>query len=215
MSGKVMTPDAIVGRLESGMTLGIGGWGSRRKPMALVRALLRSDVRDLTVEGTDLTLHLKSGRFETNIKGIDADEFPAIQAAGERPTTRIAQNVLRRALAEVTFAAASEKPVFMVESGPAAGVMAAAWLGESLGYPNVLSFDMGGTTAKLSLVNGGEPLVAYGFEAARQKRFIEGSGLPIRLSTKTHPSKSPMPGPKGSMNGSTAGGSFFFPRLSM
>jgi N-methylhydantoinase A len=42
---------------------------------------------------------------------------------------------------------------------------------------------MGGTTAKLSLVDGGEPLVAYGFEAARQKRFIEGSGLPIRLST--------------------------------
>ena len=42
---------------------------------------------------------------------------------------------------------------------------------------------MGGTTAKLSLVDGGEPLVAYGLEAARQKRFIEGSGLPIRLST--------------------------------
>src|SRR2546422_3227705 len=42
---------------------------------------------------------------------------------------------------------------------------------------------MGGTTAKLSLVDGGEPLTAYGFEAARQKRFMEGSGLPIRIST--------------------------------
>ncbi len=42
---------------------------------------------------------------------------------------------------------------------------------------------MGGTTAKLSLVDGGEPLIAYGFEAARQKRFLEGSGLPIRIST--------------------------------
>ena len=42
---------------------------------------------------------------------------------------------------------------------------------------------MGGTTAKLSLVDGGEPLTAYTFEAARQKRFIEGSGLPIRIST--------------------------------
>ena len=42
---------------------------------------------------------------------------------------------------------------------------------------------MGGTTAKLSLVDNGEPLIAYGFAAARQKRFIEGSGLPIRLST--------------------------------
>ena len=42
---------------------------------------------------------------------------------------------------------------------------------------------MGGTTAKLSLVDAGEPLTAYSFEAARQRRFIEGSGLPIRIST--------------------------------
>src|SRR5258708_19377406 len=42
---------------------------------------------------------------------------------------------------------------------------------------------MGGTTAKLSLVDGGEPLTAYSFEAARQRRFIEGSGLPVRIST--------------------------------
>src|SRR5262249_17519371 len=49
--------------------------------------------------------------------------------------------------------------------------------------PGILAFDMGGTTAKLSLVDGGEPLTAYSFEAARQRRFIEGSGLPIRIST--------------------------------
>ena len=48
---------------------------------------------------------------------------------------------------------------------------------------DLLAFDMGGTTAKLSLVDGGEPLTAYSFEAARQRRFIEGSGLPIRIST--------------------------------
>src|SRR5207253_3695196 len=50
-------------------------------------------------------------------------------------------------------------------------------------HGNLLAFDMGGTTAKLSLVDGGEPLTAYAFEAARQKRFMEGSGLPIRIST--------------------------------
>ncbi len=44
-----MTADEVVSRLHSGMTLGIGGWGARRKPMALVRALLRSDITDLTV----------------------------------------------------------------------------------------------------------------------------------------------------------------------
>ena len=48
--------------------------------------------------------------------------------------------------------------------------------------PPVLAFDMGGTTAKLSLVEDGEPLVAYEFEAARRKRFIPGSGLPIKIS---------------------------------
>jgi glutaconate CoA-transferase subunit A len=48
-SSKVMTEDDVVGRLRSGMTIGIGGWASRRKPMSLVRAILRSDLDDLTI----------------------------------------------------------------------------------------------------------------------------------------------------------------------
>ena len=44
-----MTEDEVVAELESGMTIGIGGWGSRRKPMSLVRAILRSDLTDLHV----------------------------------------------------------------------------------------------------------------------------------------------------------------------
>src|SRR5207302_1348716 len=74
-------------------------------------------------------------------------------------------------------------PVQMLESGPAAGALAAAFFGREDSHGNLLAFDMGGTTAKLSLVDGGEPLTAYAFEAARQKRFMEGSGLPIRIST--------------------------------
>jgi len=46
---KIITEDQAVATLRSGMTLGIGGWGSRRKPMSLVRSLLRSDITDLTV----------------------------------------------------------------------------------------------------------------------------------------------------------------------
>jgi N-methylhydantoinase A len=80
-------------------------------------------------------------------------------------------------------AEAERAPVGMLESGPAAGAIAAAFFGREDGGGNLLAFDMGGTTAKLSLVEGGEPLTAYRFEAARQKRFIEGSGLPIRIST--------------------------------
>ncbi|MDX2292443.1 MULTISPECIES: CoA transferase subunit A [Streptomyces] len=61
-----MTAEEVVGRLRSGMTIGIGGWGSRRKPMALVRALLRSDVTDLTVVsygGPDVGLLAAAGRI--------------------------------------------------------------------------------------------------------------------------------------------------------
>src|SRR5712664_2103977 len=78
---------------------------------------------------------------------------------------------------------AQRTPVQMLESGPAAGAIAAAFFGREDSGGNLLAFDMGGTTAKLSLVDGGEPLTAYSFEAARQRRFIEGSGLPMRIST--------------------------------
>src|SRR5437588_5877314 len=80
-------------------------------------------------------------------------------------------------------AEAQRAPVQMLESGPAAGASAAAFSGREDSGGDRLAFDMGGTTAKLSLVDGGEPRTAYSFEAARQKRFIEGSGLPIRIST--------------------------------
>ncbi len=78
---------------------------------------------------------------------------------------------------------AKQAPVALLESGPAAGALAGAWFGENDGDGHVLAFDMGGTTAKLSLVDDGQPLIAYDFEAARQKRFAQGSGLPIKIST--------------------------------
>ncbi len=77
---------------------------------------------------------------------------------------------------------ASRAPVQLLESGPAAGALAAAYLA-GREEARILAFDMGGTTAKLSVVEHGEPEVVFGFEAARQARFIEGSGLPIRIST--------------------------------
>jgi DNA polymerase-3 subunit beta len=59
--------------------------------------------------GPGETLHVTSGPFQSHVKGIDADEFPSIQSTGERPTTRIAQNVLKRALEETAFAAATDE----------------------------------------------------------------------------------------------------------
>jgi len=70
---KLITEDAAVASIESGMTLGIGGWGSRRKPMSLVRALLRTDVRDLTVVsygGPDVGLLCAAGKVKRLVYGF-------------------------------------------------------------------------------------------------------------------------------------------------
>jgi len=84
----------------------------------------------------------------------------------------------------LTFGAASDKPVFMVESGPAAGVIAASYLGNTLGSPNVLSFDMGGTTAKTGLVRKGTPTITKDYEvgvaAGGTGTGVQGAGYPIR-----------------------------------
>jgi len=80
--------------------------------------------------------------------------------------------------------AARAKPVFMVESGPAAGVTAAAYLGNALGFKDVLSFDMGGTTAKAALIQNGTPRVTKDYEVGASGRAGTGSqrggGYPIR-----------------------------------
>ena len=73
-------------------------------------------------------------------------------------------------------------PVRLLESGPAAGALAAAFYGEEAGFSDVLSFDMGGTTAKACLIDGGEPLTSTDFEVARVYRFKKGSGLPVKKS---------------------------------
>lgn len=80
-----------------------------------------------------------------------------------------------------TARAASEQPIALVESGPAAGAMGAAFLAKQAGWDNVIAFDMGGTTAKVSLVHGGLPHRTHELEAARLSRFKKGSGMPLRI----------------------------------
>jgi N-methylhydantoinase A len=80
-----------------------------------------------------------------------------------------------------SVAAARETPVQLIESGPAAGALIAAFFGRLTGHEHLLALDMGGTTAKLCLVDGGQPAITYSFEAARERRFRRGSGLPIRI----------------------------------
>jgi glutaconate CoA-transferase, subunit A len=73
VTDKVLSPDEVAGELRSGMTIGIGGWGSRRKPMALVRAILRSAVTDLTIVsfgGPDVGLLIAAGRVRRVVCGF-------------------------------------------------------------------------------------------------------------------------------------------------
>ncbi len=80
--------------------------------------------------------------------------------------------------------AVAERPATMIESGPASGVIGAAYLGRELGIENVLSFDMGGTTAKAGTITGSEPQLTSEFEAAGRThsgRAVKGSGYPVRF----------------------------------
>jgi acyl CoA:acetate/3-ketoacid CoA transferase alpha subunit len=80
MADKRTTADAAVARLADGMTIGIGGWGSRRKPMALVHALLRSSLRDLTVVsfgGPDVGMLCAAGKVKKLVYGfVSLDSIP-------------------------------------------------------------------------------------------------------------------------------------------
>jgi N-methylhydantoinase A len=78
---------------------------------------------------------------------------------------------------------ARQFPVRILESGPAGGAQAASHYGQRADLENLLSFDMGGTTAKLAVIDHGQPLVAPEFEVDRVYRFTRGSGLPIRIPT--------------------------------
>ncbi|WP_436774096.1 CoA transferase subunit A [Yinghuangia sp. YIM S09857] len=80
MADKRMTPEEVVAQLSDGMTVGIGGWGSRRKPMALVRAILRSDLKDLTVVaygGPDVGLLARAGKAKKLVYAfVSLDSIP-------------------------------------------------------------------------------------------------------------------------------------------
>ena len=72
-------------------------------------------------------------------------------------------------------------PIRLVESGPAGGAILAAHIARQCALDRVLSFDMGGTTAKICLIDDGEPQASRSFEVAREYRFLKGSGLPLRI----------------------------------
>ena len=82
-----------------------------------------------------------------------------------------------------SVAEAMKTPIQLLESGPAAGALAASYFAKQAGIDDLMALDLGGTTAKLCTVEGGRPVVVHHIEAAREKRFVPESGLPIRIPT--------------------------------
>ena len=76
---------------------------------------------------------------------------------------------------------ASRHPIRLVQSGPAGGVQAARVYGQAAAAPDILCFDMGGTTAKAALIDAGQPARSLDFEVSRVDRFRKGSGLPLKV----------------------------------
>ncbi len=130
MRNKLISETQAIASLESGMTLGIGGWGSRRKPMSLVRALLRSDVTDLTVVsygGPDVGLLCAAGKVKKLVYA-----FVSLDSIALEPHFRIArqsgtisepvewdEGMLQWAL----FAASLRLPFLPTRAGLGSGVM--------------------------------------------------------------------------------------------
>ncbi|MEU4093904.1 CoA-transferase [Streptomyces sp. NPDC026673] len=129
MSGKVMTADEAAAGLRSGMTVGIGGWGSRRKPMALVKAVLRSGVTDLTVVsygGPDVGLLAAAGRIRrlvTPFVTLDSiplePHFRAARQSGALELTELDEAMMMWGLT----AAAHRLPFLPVRAGLGSDVM--------------------------------------------------------------------------------------------
>ncbi|MFF0064840.1 CoA transferase subunit A [Streptomyces sp. NPDC005279] len=129
MTDKTMTPDEAVSGFRSGMTIGIGGWGSRRKPMALVRALLRTEITDLTVVscgGPDIGLLAAAGRIRRLVTAfVTLDSIPlephfrAARERGDLALTEIDEAMFMWGL----HAAANRLPFLPVRAGIGSDVM--------------------------------------------------------------------------------------------
>lgn len=129
LKGSVMSADEVVAELRDGMTVGIGGWGSRRKPMALVRAICRAGLRDLTVVsfgGPDVGLLIASGcvrRVVTGFVSLDSiplePHFRAARQNGTVELTEFDEGMLYWGL----LAAANRLPFLPIRAGLGSDVM--------------------------------------------------------------------------------------------
>ncbi len=115
-------------------------------------------------------IHPRIARYLTNLQKLLAE------AGAECPVYMI-----HSAGGLISIDTAKRFPVRLIESGPAGGAIFAAGAAARFGFDKAVSFDMGGTTAKICLIENGEPGTSREFEVARSHRFCRGSGMPISI----------------------------------
>ncbi|MEE9199671.1 MAG: hydantoinase/oxoprolinase family protein [Dehalococcoidia bacterium] len=150
-----------------------------RRELPDVKVFLSSEVlpemreyeRTSTVSVCAYVAPILEGYLNRLSQFLESGAFPPIYLTGSSGGVFTVQEGLRM-------------PAMLVESGPAAGVIATAALGQALALPNLISFDMGGTTAKASLIDNGEVSVTTEYEVGGSgsiRRWLQGTGHPIKV----------------------------------
>jgi N-methylhydantoinase A len=197
-TGEVYTPLDAAGLQDAAAAVIQGG------AQSLAICFLHAHVNDVHEQAAkqvlqqvypDLFLSLSSevareiGEYErTSTTVVNAYVQPLAQRYLDEMQRRLRQFGVPGALSimlssggSTTVEAAGQVPVKMIESGPAAGALAGSFFGTLGTQAHVMAFDMGGTTAKACLIDHGQPVVTFKFEAARVQRFKKGSGFPLQI----------------------------------
>ena len=125
-------------------------------------------------------------RFSTTcanayVQPLMADYLERLRSRMERTGFRCPMLLMTSGGGLATLETAIRFPIRLVESGPAGGVILSTWIAGRFGIDRILSFDMGGTTAKICIIDDGKPMASRSFEVDRRYRFMKGSGLPVRI----------------------------------
>lgn len=160
-----------------------------RRVAELIRAALPKDV--YVTCSTDILPEIREYE-RTSTAVVNAYVGPKVRdyiAALEREVRAIgvkgALQIMKSDGGVMTIESATRRPAYITESGPAAGVIACARMARALGLDNVISFDMGGTTAKAAMIEGGEPARTTEYEVGSginlSSKLVKGGGYPIKL----------------------------------
>ncbi|TNC52454.1 hydantoinase/oxoprolinase family protein [Rubellimicrobium rubrum] len=194
--GNILTPldrtevEALADRLEGFDSIAVGFLHSYLRPdhERLVREVLADRLPTLSVSlSSDVSPQMREyERFNTTC--ANAYVKPMMESYLGRLRERLAHEgaacpifLMHSGGGIVSIETAAQFPVRLVESGPAGGAIFAADVARRHNLDRVLSFDMGGTTAKICLIRDGQPKTARVFEVARSTRFKKGSGMPISI----------------------------------